>query len=61
MKPATGFQKVAWIHDGKPGERSAGHFICPCGQRFDGIWYGVSEPCICACGRTIDNRGNISV
>lgn len=52
--------KIAWIHDGEPGVWSLGHFICPCGQRHDGIAYAESEPVACPCGRSIDSRGWIT-
>ena len=52
------FTKSAWIHDGKTGQVSTGHFNCPCGTRVQSGVYADGENHRCPnCGRLYDSKG----
>ena len=55
------YTKQSWIHDGKRGERSLGHFDCECGRRVQAGYYDREESFPCECGITYDGHGWILV
>ncbi len=55
------YTKQSWIHDGKMGERSLGHFDCECGRRVQAGYYDRDETFPCECGITYDGHGWIIV
>lgn len=49
--------KTAWIHDGKEGDKSFGHFNCDCGNKIENVEYGDIEFYDCVCGKTYSSKG----